>query len=176
MQKKSEYFNKEAIALENAGDIIFDFPGLEFTLRTEQSKAILNAPVPKVIIAGAGMSQGGRIVHHEKNYLGDPKNTILFVGYQAMNSPGRRILDGAKMIKIHKQEINIHASIRAIGGYSAHADQPALLDWLSPMSKSLRKVFLVHGEEDQMEIFSRKVQDELAVSVEIPTQGQEVIL
>lgn len=174
--KKPEYFNKEAIALENAGDAIFDFPGLELTLKTEQSKAILNVSPPKLIIAGAGMSQGGRIVHHEKNYLGDPKNTILFVGYQARNSLGRRILDGAKMVKIHKKEINIRARIRAIGGYSAHADQPALINWLSPMRKSLKKVFLVHGEEDQMEALLHKIQDELAVSVEIPTQGQEVIL
>jgi len=174
--KDETYFNKEAIALGHTDDAIFDFPGLEVTLKTEQSKAILHSPSPKVIIAGAGMSQGGRIVHHEKNYLGDPKNTILFVGYQAKNSPGRRILDGESSIKIHREEVPIRAKVKAIGGYSAHADQPALVEWLKPMRKNLTKLFLVHGEEDQMDILSQKVRDQLVIDVEIPSPGQEVIL
>jgi len=174
--KEPQYFNKEAIALGNAGDMIFNFPGLKLTLKTEESKAINNVPAPKIIIAGAGMSNGGRIVHHEKRYLGDPKNTILFIGYQARNSLGRRILDGEKNIKIHRKKINVRAQIRAIGGYSAHADQPALLNWLLPMRANLKKVFLVHGEEDQMQALSNKIRDELAVDTEIPSEGQEVIL
>jgi metallo-beta-lactamase family protein len=175
-EKDSAYFNKEAISIGKTGDAIFDFPGLELTLKTEESKAIADVPAPKVIIAGAGMSQGGRIVHHEKRYLGDPKNTILFVGYQAENSLGRRILDGEKAVKIHGEEVPVRARVRAIGGYSAHADQPALINWLHPMRKTLKKVFIVHGEEDQMSALSQKIRDELSVETEIPREGQEVIL
>lgn len=174
--KDEKYFNKDAIALGNAGDAIFHFPGLELTLKTEESKAIANVPAPKVIIAGAGMSNGGRIVHHEKRYLGDPKNTILFVGYQAENSLGRRILDGNKKVRIHGREIAVRARVKAIGAYSAHADQPALLEWLRPMRKNLKKVFMVHGEEDQMQALSTKIRDEIAVDTAIPSEGDEVIL
>ena len=116
------------------------------------------------------------LLHHEKRYLGDSKNTILFIGYQAKNSLGRRILDGEKEVRIHRERITVRAKIRAIGGYSAHADQPALLNWLRPMKKNLKKVFLVHGEEDQMQKLARKIRDEHALDTEIPHQGQEVIL
>jgi len=173
--KDKKYFNEEAIKL-SVMDNIFEFPGLKVTLRTEESKAIARVPAPKVIIAGAGMSNGGRIQHHEKQYLSDPKNTILFVGYQAQGSLGRRILDGEKVVKIHREDIPVKAKIKAIGAYSAHADQPALINWLSPMRRDLKKVFLVHGEEDQMEALAIKIRDDLAVEAVIPSQGDEVIL
>jgi len=96
--------------------------------------------------------------------------------FYLLDSPGRKILDGAKSIKIHRQEIPIKAKVKAIGAYSAHADQPALIDWLRPMRDNLKKVFLVHGEEDQMEALSHKIRDELAVETEIPSRGDEVIL
>ena len=170
------YFDKETMRLLRAGDAIFDFPGLKLTLRTEESKAIADVPPPKVIIAGAGMSQGGRIIHHEKRYLSDPKNTLFFVGYQAKGSLGRRLLDGAKKVKILGEEISVNAKLRAVGGYSAHADQPALINWLRPMRHSLKKVFLVQGEEEQMKPLLYKVRDELAIPAEIPSLGDEVIL
>ena len=172
----SDYFNKESIALLRAGDAIFDFPGLHMTLTTEQSKAIKDVPPPKIIIAGAGMSQGGRIIHHEKLYLSDPKSTIFFVGYQAEGSMGRRILEGAKEVKILGEKIPVRANKRVVGGYSAHADQPALINWLRPMRESVKKVFIVQGEEAQMELLSRKAMDELAVNTYIPSPGEEVIL
>jgi len=174
--RDEKYFNMAAIELGRTGDAIFDFPGLKFTLRTDESKMIADVPPPKVIIAGSGMSQGGRIIHHEKRYLSDPKNAILFVGYQAINSPGRRILDGEESIKILGEDVPVRARIRAIGGYSAHADQPALLRWLHPMRTTLKKVFLVHGEEDQMGALSAKIRDNLAIDTEIPSLGEEVIL
>jgi len=173
--KDKQYFNSETIKL-SAADNIFDFPGLKRTLRTEESKAIAKVPSPKVIIAGAGMSNGGRIQHHEKRYLSDPKNTILFIGYQAQGSLGRRIFEGESPIKIHREEIPVKAKIKAIGAYSAHADQPALIDWLKPVRNELKKVFLVHGEEDQMEALAAKIRDELAVEAVIPSEGDEVIL
>ena len=170
------YFDKEAMDRIRAGDAIFDFPGLELTRTTDESRAIAKVPPPKVIIAGAGMSQGGRIIHHEKMYLRDSKNTLFFVGYQAEGSMGRRLLDGAKDVKILGEKVPVRAKLRALGGYSAHADQPALLDWVRPMSHNLKKLFLVQGEENQMEPLKHKVIDELAVPTEIPTMGEEVIL
>ena len=174
--KNPKYFNDEAIELEKSGDAIFDFPGLKFTKSTDESKAIAGVAPPKVIIAGAGMSQGGRIIHHEKMYLSDPKNTLLFIGYQANGSMGRRILDGAKEVKILGEKVPVRAKQRAIGGYSAHADQPALLTWLAPMRPSLKKVFLIQGEEDQMGPLAQKIRDEMTLDVSIPSPGDVVEL
>ena len=173
--KNGKYFNKEAIKLGRADDI-FEFPGLRLTESPEASIAIAEAPSPKIIIAGAGMSNGGRIQHHEKRYLGDARNTILFVGYQAEGSLGRKILEGDKTVSIHGENISVRARVEAIGAYSAHADQPAIVEWLRETHESLKKVFLVHGEEDQMDALAGKIRDELAVEVEIPREGDEVIL
>ena len=184
--KNSDYFSEEAMTLLKAGDAIFDFPGLKLTLTTEESKGINDVPPPKIIIAGSGMSNGGRILHHEKRYLSDPKSTLLFVGYQASDSLGRRILDGVKTakargarpfrVKILGENVPVQAKVKAIGGYSAHADQPALIEWLRPMSPNLKGVFLVQGEEDEMLPLEGKIRDELAVSVRIPKAGEEVVI
>jgi metallo-beta-lactamase family protein len=171
-----DYFDQEAISMFKKGDAIFDFPGLRLTLTTEQSKEINDIAAPKVVIAGAGMSQGGRILHHERRYLSDPKSTILFISYQVNGSLGRRILEGAKTVKIFGEEIPVKCRVKAIGGYSAHADQNRLLDWLRPMKLSLKRVFLVQGEEDQMQPLAQKIRDELAVEAVIPSLGEEFVL
>lgn len=174
--KHEKYWDKESMEQMKMGDKLFSFPGLKTTLTTEESKAINEVPPPKVIIAGAGMSNAGRILHHEKRYLPDPKSTLLIVGYQAQGSLGRRILDGKKagkpfQVKIHGEEVPVNAGVKAIGAYSAHADQPQLLDWLKPARQSLKNVFLIHGEPDQMESLAQKIKDELAVAAEIPDEG-----
>ena len=170
------YFDEEAISILRKGDAIFDFPGLKLTLTTEQSKEINEVRSPKVIIAGAGMSQGGRILHHERRYLSDPKSTILFIGYQVNGSLGRQILDGAKSVKIFGEETPVRCRVQVISGYSAHADQRGLLNWLRPMRLSLKKVFLVQGEEDQMFSLAQKIRDELAIEAAIPSMGEEVVI
>jgi metallo-beta-lactamase family protein len=146
------------------------------TLATEQSKEINNVPPPKVIIAGSGMSQGGRILHHEFRYLSDPKSTILFIGYQAEGSLGRQILNGAKRVKIFGEEIPVLCQAKAIGGYSAHADQPQLMKWVEAMRNRVKKVFVVQGEEDQAAAFAQKIKDELAVETAVPSMGETVVL
>lgn len=181
-----EYFDKEAISLAKSGDLIFNFPGLKFTLTTEESKEINNVPAPKVIIAGSGMSHGGRITHHERRYLSDPKSAILFIGYQAIGSLGRKILDGNKAIKrglasinsvkIFGEEIPVKCRVKAIGGYSAHADKIKLLNWLKPMRAQIKKVFIVQGEGDQMVPLAQKIRDEFAIEAVIPSMKDEVIL
>lgn len=177
----SDYFDQEALSALRKGDAIFDFPGLKLTLTTEQSKEINNVSGSKIIIAGAGMSQGGRILHHERHYLSDPKSAILFIGYQVQGSLGRQILDGAKTgrpfsVKIFGEEIFVKCKVKAIGGYSAHADQPKLLNWLRPMKLGLKKVFIVQGEEDQAVSLGQKIKDELAIETEMPLKGEEVVL
>lgn len=169
--KHEKYWDEESMKQMKMGDTLFSFKGLKKTLTTEESKAINDVPPPKVIIAGAGMSNAGRILHHERRYLSDPKSTLLVVGYQARGSLGRQILDGAKSVKIFGEEVPVRCRIKTMSGYSAHADQPQLLEWLSPMRKNLKTVFLTHGEESAMTVLAQKIRDELAVSAEIPKEG-----
>lgn len=171
-KKYKDYFDEETSAQTFAGDDLFNFPGLRMTLTTTQSKEINNVPPPKVVIAGSGMSNGGRILHHERRYLSDPKSMILFVGYQAEGTLGRRILDGARSVKIFGEEIPVRCRVRQISGYSAHADTPRLLNWLRPMRLKLRKVFVVQGEPAASEALAQKIRDELALETEIPRAGQ----
>ncbi len=175
-KKYENYFNKETRSIVRSGDDILNFPGLHFTLTTDESKGINYVPSPKIIIAGSGMSQGGRILHHEIRYLPDPKCTILFIGYQAVGSLGRQIMDGAEEVKIMGEIVPVRCNKVVIPGYSAHADQPRLLEWLRPMTTTLKKVYLVHGEKESSESLAGKIRDEFAVSVEPAVVGETVEL
>ena len=170
-KKYVSYYDPMAKAAIAEGDAIFNFPGLHMTLTTEESKSINSAPSPKVIIAGSGMSNGGRILHHEARYLSDPNSLILFIGYQAKGTLGRQILDGEKTVKIFGEEVAVKCKVRNIPGYSAHADQNQLLDWLSPMRQELKKIFITQGEGGASEALSQKIKDELAVETAVPEKG-----
>ncbi|MDO8574326.1 MAG: MBL fold metallo-hydrolase [bacterium] len=172
----TSYFNKETSGIVKSGDDILQFPGLHMTLTTQESKSIAEVKPPKVVIAGSGMSQGGRILYHEKKYLSDPKNTILFIGFQAKGSMGREILDGAKTVKILHEDVPVKARAVMISGYSAHADQPRLVNWLKSARMGLKKVFVVQGEENSADILAAKISDELAIHTEIPNKGESVEL
>ena len=174
--QNSDYFDKESLVLMKKGDEIFNFPGLRFSLTTEQSKEINGVKPPKVIIAGSGMSQGGRILHHEVRYLSDSKSAILFIGYQAKGSLGRQILDGAKKVKILGQETAVNCRVKNISGYSAHADKIKLLSWLRPQRDSIKKVFVVQGDEDQSLPLINDIQDNLAIEATAPLMGEEFVL
>ena len=171
-----DFFEAKTIKTIQAGDEIFNFPNLGFTLTTDESKGINDVPAPKVIIAGSGMSQGGRILFHESRYLPDPNSTILFVGFQSEGSLGRRIIDGEKKVKIMGTRVSVAARVEAIGGFSAHADQPLLLKWIEGMKGSAKKVFVVQGELDQAIPLSAKIRDELAVDAVVPDPGETVDL
>ncbi len=171
-KKYENYFNPETAHLARSGDDILNFPGIHLTLTTEESKEINNVPPPKVVIAGSGMSQGGRILHHEIRYLPDPKSTILFIGYQAAPSLGRQILEGAKEVKIFGETVPVRCRVRTIPGYSAHADQPRLLEWVGAMRGSLKEVFVTHGEQASAEALAQKIRDELAVKAIVPKVGE----
>ena len=173
-KKYSNYFNKTAHHIIESGDDIFNFPGLMFTKTADESKAINNVKGPKIIIAGSGMSMGGRILHHEMRYLSDPNSAILFVGYQVQGSLGRRILDREKEVKIFGQKIAVNCQIRAIGGYSAHADQTMLLKWIASANEggNLKKVFMVQGEEDSATVLAEKTKTDLKIDAIVPNQGE----
>ncbi|MGB9847803.1 MAG: MBL fold metallo-hydrolase RNA specificity domain-containing protein [Minisyncoccia bacterium] len=171
-QKYLEYIKIEAFKFVGNGRGLFEFPGLTFTLTTEESKAINAVPPPKVILAGSGSSEGGRILHHEKRYLSDPHSILLIVSYQAKNSLGRKILEGAKQVEIHNELINVNCKVMQITGYSAHADQRMLLDWIKELRFRLKKLFVVHGEEEASKELAQKVKDNFGVVTEIPDCGQ----
>jgi len=169
--KYEKYFNEIAKKIIATGDILFDFPGLRRTLETEESKAILNAPNPKIIIAGSGMSNGGRILHHEKNYLPGKNNTILLTGYQTMGTLGRIIQDGAKKVRIMGEEVSVRARIEVIGGYSSHKDSDHLVEFVEKTAKTLKKVFVVMGEPKSSMFLAQKLNDTVDVKAFAPIAG-----
>jgi metallo-beta-lactamase family protein len=175
-KKYESYFNKETQHIAKSGDDILNFPGLHLTLTTEQSKEINGVKPPKMIIAGSGMSNGGRILHHELRYLPDPNSTILFVGYQAKGCLGREIMEGAREVRIFGETVPVRCRKVNIPGYSAHADQPRLMQWVGNMRGSLKKVFVVQGEPQSSDALAQKIRDELAVPAEVPTAKESVMI
>lgn len=175
-EKYRSYFNETSSAAIASGNDILNFPGLHSCLTPEESKAINHAPAPKVVIAGSGMSNGGRILHHEMRYLSDPKSCLLIVGYQARGTLGRRLQDGEKQVHIFGVEVQVRAKIRVMNSYSAHADGPHLLAWIAARKGTLKKVFMIHGEEEQGNYLAEKIKSDLGIDAHVPTQGEVVEL
>ncbi len=170
------YFNEGFIDVVRSGENIFDFPGLTTTLTKEESKKINDVQPPKIVIAGAGMSNGGRILHHEVRYLSDPRSTLLIVGYQSVNSLGRRLLDGERRVEILGQVVEVRATILSISGYSAHADQSQLLDWVFRLGKGVKKVFVVQGDGNASDVLAEKIKEKFSLDVLAPSRGDSVLL
>lgn len=173
-EKYEKYFNPHALKLIKGGDEIFDFIGLKMTSETEESKAILTVPGPKIVMAGSGMSNGGRILHHEINYLPHKENTILLIGYQAVGTIGRSIENGVKTLHIMGEEVNIKANVEKISGYSGHKDSDHLVEFVSDTAKTVRKVFLLMGEPKASMFLAQRLKDNLGVNVYTPNAGESV--
>ena len=154
---------------------VFDFEGLTFTPEAEASKAINDVDRRAIIIAGSGMCTGGRILHHFKHRLWNRKNAVIFVGYQVVGTLGRQMVDGARWVKIYREEILVRASIHTVNGFSAHADQSAIVKWVSKM-KDLNRIFLIHGEEDKQVILRSVLENVLEQKVHIVKPGEVVYL
>jgi len=165
--------SRECQAIKKRDGTVFDFAALTYTLSVDESKAINDVNERAIIIAGSGMCNGGRILHHFKNRLWNPKNTVLFVGYQAVGTLGRRIVDGAKWIKIYHEDIRIKAAIHTINGFSAHADQSGILEWVREI-EGLQQIFLIHGEEEKQEVLEKVMGEKLHEKVHI-VKPEEVI-
>jgi len=166
-----DYMNTEVLKRSGEGDDPFVFPGLSVVHDTRQSYAIHAAPDPKVIIAGAGMSAGGRIRAHEKQYLPDKKAGVLFVGYQAPGSLGRRIQDGAKAVDIDGDKVRVHAHIDTLTGYSGHADRDQLMDFVESAGDSLERVFVTMGEPKASNFLAQRLRDFMDVNAVVPDAG-----
>jgi metallo-beta-lactamase family protein len=155
---------------------IFNFKGLKFTSTVDESKSINDVPPPKVILAGSGMSTGGRILHHELRYLPDPRSMLLLVGYQSGGSLGRRLSDGASEVKILKEMVSVRAEIRKVAGFSAHADGPQLFNFVKRGRASLKRVFVVQGENEAAAALAQEIKDQLGVTAETPSLYEKVVL
>jgi len=169
-----EYYDQEARELMQSNGInsIFEGPKINFVLTAEESVALNSVKSGAIIISASGMADAGRIKHHLKHNLWRKESTVLFVGYQAEGTLGRKILDGAKKVRIHGEEIAVKADIEIIDGYSAHADQKGLLDWLHNYKTKPEKVFLVHGEEDALNTLQRLITAEYGIDAEIAAYGE----
>jgi len=166
--------NKEVQGEIDGGDDIFDFPQFSNTKEVSESKAILNEPNPKIIIAGSGMSSGGRILHHEKQSLSDPKNMILFIGYQAVGTLGRLIQDGAKEVTIHDEIVKVKAEVRVVNGFSAHKDSDNLIGFIEKSQNTLKKVFVAMGEPKASLFLVQHIRDYIGVNAISPERGEEI--
>jgi len=170
-KKYDDYFNKEAKYIMDSGDDLFKFPGLRFTKTTEESKQINEVPPPKVIIAGSGMSTGGRIPHHERRYLPDPKSTLLLISYQVSGSLGRQLEDGAKEVNILGETVPVRARIVTLPGYSAHPDENGLFEFVENNYKTLEKVFAIQSEPKSSLFFVQLIRDHLGIDTIAPKYG-----
>ena len=164
-------FDEETQAEIKRGDNPLEFPGLKFTVTAEESKALNENLEPCIIISASGMCEVGRIKHHLKHNLWNPNSTILFVGYQAPGTLGYSIVNGAKKVKIFGEEIAVNARIEYIEGYSGHADQDGLMNFVYSFIKKPKQIFLIHGEEESQEVLEQKLEEETKLPVKIPNYG-----
>ncbi len=159
-KRNAQVFDEETRQFILQGDNPLDFKNLHFTRSAQESAALNDDPTPKIIISASGMCDAGRIKHHLKHHLWNKNASVIFVGYQAEGTLGRRIRDGQKDVKIFGESIHVEADVYSIEGFSGHADQRGLLDWLGHFDKKPEAIFLVHGEADSREGFAQKVKEE----------------
>jgi metallo-beta-lactamase family protein len=166
------YYDDDALLLKKNGGELFTFPMLKITETGEQSKAIKEVKGPKIIVAGSGMMEGGRILFHARDFLPESSTTLLIVGYQAEGTLGRKLYEGERRVKIKDKQVHVKGHIAAIGAYSAHADQPGLIEWLGNFKQQPKQVFLVHTEEKGAKLLAKELESKHEVT--IPTMGQKV--
>ena len=172
-EENMDLFDDKTKELIRSGDNPLEFPGLNFTRTPEESKELNEKNESCIIISASGMCEIGRIKHHLKHNIWNPKNTILFVGYQAPGTLGRKIVDGAKSIKIFGEEIAVNARIEYIEGYSGHADQEWLLNFVYSFINKPKHIFLVHGEEESQNVLKEKIIQNTNIPVTIPSFGEK---
>jgi metallo-beta-lactamase family protein len=168
-RRHPECYDEDTSKLFQQGRDPFELPGLHFTRQTEDSIALNRIAGGAIIVAGSGMCTGGRVRHHLKHHLWRKDSSIVFVGFAAMGTLGRNLIDGAKSVNVFGETISVNAEIYTIGGFSAHADQAELLNW-HRQTGDPRKTFLVHGEEETMKAFAEKLGH---ANVEMPVKNQQ---
>ncbi|MBO5055105.1 MAG: MBL fold metallo-hydrolase [Lachnospiraceae bacterium] len=172
-KNETDCFDEEAMALVKKGINPISFPGLRLSITSDESKAINFENTPKVIISASGMCEAGRIRHHLKHNLWRPECTILFVGYQAVGTLGRILVEGTDEVKLFGEPIEVRASIKTLAGLSGHADKNGLIEWVESFKEKPRKVFIVHGEDEVCKSFTECLQVEHGIKAYAPYSGTE---
>lgn len=175
-EKNSNLFDEDAKNLILSGDNPFDFENIFYVRDVEESKRLNTVKYPKVIISASGMATAGRVRHHLKHNLWDPKNSVIIVGYQAEGSTGRKLVEGTKKVSLLGEEIKVEASIYSLQGFSAHADRTMLLNWIGNFKKFPKKIFLVHGEEKAITALKSEIENKWQANVHVPDLGDSVEL
>ena len=175
-RKNTDLFDDDVKEAMEKGDNPLEFPGLKFTQTVEESKALNESNEPAIILSASGMCEVGRIKHHLKHNIWNPNSTILFVGYQAPGTLGRKIVDGEKKVRIFGEEFSVNARIEYIEGYSGHADQEGLLNFVYSFYTKPKHIFLVHGEEEGQEVLKDKLEENTEIPVTIPSFGETYTL
>lgn len=175
-RKNAQVFDEEMKEIITAGDNPLDFKNLKFTRSTEESVYLNNDRHPKVIISASGMCDAGRIRHHLKHNLWDARASVIFVGYQAEGTLGRRLVEGEKEVTLFGEEIKVNAEIYNLEGFSGHADRDGLLTWLSGFQREPKHIFLVHGEQESKDDFAKTVKEKLGYEPIVISGNSEFIL
>lgn len=175
-QNHRELYDEEMTEFMRRNKSPFEFPGLKMAGTSDESKAINHMRGTVMVIAGSGMCTGGRIKHHLVNNITRPENTVMFVGYQAVGTLGRRIVNGEEEVRILGQEYPVNARIARINGFSAHADKEELFEWLSELKNPPRKLFIVHGESESANKFGDYIREKTGWEVVVPAYQDEVVL
>ena len=170
-QRHPECYDEEMRQLLAGRENPFHFRGLRYIRSIEESKSLNHMPGPCLIISASGMCESGRILHHLIHGLPDPRNTVLFVGFQAQATLGRRIVEGAKRVRILEGEYPVRARIEAMHNFSAHADRQDLLNYVAACGRGIRGIFIVHGEPDQAQGLARGLADLGFENIHIPQRG-----
>lgn len=175
-ENSAELFNKNAQEQIKKGDDLFNFPRLLYTESKEASSEIDHTKSPKIIIAGSGMSVGGRVRHHEGIYLPDPRNIVLLVGYQTLGSVGRYLLEGSKTVNIGGNEVPVKAKIESIMGYSSHKDSDHLVEFAGTAQATVKKIFVVMGEPKAATFLAQRINNEVGINAVCPERGVGYVL
>ncbi|MDL2307589.1 MBL fold metallo-hydrolase [Desulfovibrio sp. OttesenSCG-928-C06] len=175
-RKYPHYTDEDTRKLLAANENPLDLPNLRFTLSTEESQAINAYEGPAIIISASGMCNAGRIKHHLRHNIWNPKCSVVFVGYQGVGTPGRKIVDGAKEISLFGEDLAINARIFTINGFSAHAGQGQILDWVGEFVHDNMTIFLMHGEFKKQEVLASRMRELFQAQVQIPAYLEELTL
>ena len=175
-RKHPELFDEEAGKFLIDGNDPFGFSRLQYIRESSESKALNSLRGPFLVLAASGMCEGGRILHHLRNNIEDPRNTVLITGFQAENTLGRKILNGDREVPIFGEPMQLRAEVVSLDELSGHADQGELIEWMRPLAPRLKKVFLVHGEPAQGAALAEVIRKEFGLDVQQPSRGHSFLL
>ncbi|HJZ96421.1 MAG TPA: MBL fold metallo-hydrolase RNA specificity domain-containing protein, partial [Candidatus Solibacter sp.] len=168
-----ECFDEETRRYLESGEDPFGFKRLQYVREASESKKLNDMHGPMVVISASGMAESGRILHHLRNNIEDPRNTVLITGFQAQDTLGRKLVEKWPEVKIFGEPMRVRSEIASLDELSGHADQSELLTWIKPMVPTLRRVFLVHGEPQQMETLAKLLHSQYGLDVVCPSPGEE---